>query len=67
MYSNFKKYSNKWLKENSASHECIEEWFLGENIEPYVKTVCTKESSIKKPPYHVYFRYKIINDKTNIK
>ena len=65
MYTNFKKYSNKWLKDNSISHECLDDWFLGEHLEPKVKTICTKESFIKKPPYHVYFRYKIVNDLTN--
>jgi hypothetical protein len=58
MYTNFKKFSNKWLKDNSISNDCIDEWLLGEQFEPSIKTVCTKENSIKKPPYHIYFRYK---------
>jgi paired amphipathic helix protein Sin3a len=61
MYANFKKFSHKWLKDSSTSHESVDSWLLGQHIEPYVKTICTKESSIKKPPYHVYFRYKVTN------
>ena len=67
MYTNFKKFSNKWLKDNSIPHECIDHLLLGEQIEPYIKTICTKESSIKKPPYHVYFRYKVFNEKPNLR
>ena len=66
MYANFKKFSNKWLKDNSISHDSIDGWLLGDMIEPHVKTICTKEISIKKPPYHNFFRYKIVNDQPNM-
>jgi len=31
---------------------------MGEHLEPQVKTTCFKESFLKKPPYHVYYKYK---------
>ena len=65
MYSDFKKFSNKWLKDNSISNESIDGWLLGEHNENSIKTICIKENSIKKPPYHVYFRYKTIYDQSD--
>jgi len=62
LYTNFRKFSNKWLKDNSVSNECIDEWLLGGHIGNSIKTTCVKENSIKKPPYHVYFRYKTVYD-----
>lgn len=61
MYDRFRKHMNRWLKEHSASQEATDDWLLGENLVPYVKTTCIKESSMKKTPYHVYYRYKVAN------
>lgn len=58
MYDKFRKYTNKWLKTNSVSNDCIDDWLLGENYS-HVKTVRTKENYIKKTPYHVYYKYKV--------
>ena len=60
MYDRFKKYLNKWLKENgTTSSESVNEWFLGESINnPNVKTTCTKDCSLKRPPFHAIYKYK---------
>jgi hypothetical protein len=62
MYNRFRQFNTRWLKENGTSHECIDEMLLGEHLEPHVKTICVKESYLKKTPYHVYYRYKVIDD-----
>lgn len=62
MYNRFRQFSNRWLKENGTSSDCIDEMFLGEHLEPSIKTICVKESYLKKTPYHVYYRYKVIDD-----
>lgn len=59
MYDKFRKYTNKWLKENSVNPERVDEWLLGENFNSNCKTVCVKESLPRRPPYHVYYRYKV--------
>lgn len=67
MYERFRKYSNKWLKEQTFNPEAVEEWFLGENMAPNIKTVCTKESCVKKPPYHFYYKYRVQVTSANTK
>ncbi len=66
MYDKFRKFSNKWLKEHAISADCIDDWLLGDHIVPYVKTTCVKESFSKKPPYHVYYKYKVLQKQQNI-
>jgi hypothetical protein len=59
MYDRFRKYTNKWLKESSVSADCIDDWLLGYHLTgSSSKTICVKESWPKKPPYHVYYKYK---------
>ena len=59
-----RKFLNKSLKEHSVPHDKIDDWLLGESLTPPVKTVCVKESCLKKPPYHVYYRYKVVPNQT---
>jgi hypothetical protein len=71
MYDKFRKHTNKWLKENGLTVDCIDDWLLGENLTGstsaaaaaaaggsggQVKTVCVKENWPKRTPYHVYYR-----------
>jgi hypothetical protein len=60
MYDKFRKLNNKWLKEHSKTADCIDDWLLGEMAAPATKTVCIKESQLKKVPYHVYYRYRVM-------
>lgn len=62
MFSRFRQFSNRWLKENGTSPDCIDDMLLGEHLEPTIKTICVKESYLKRTPYHVYYRYKVIDD-----
>lgn len=62
MFSRFRQFSNRWLKENGTSPDCIDDMLLGEHLEPSIKTICVKESYLKRTPYHVYYRYKVIDD-----
>lgn len=60
MYDKFRKHTNKWLKENGLTADCIDDWLLGESSAANLagtKTVCVKESIPKRTPYHVYYRY----------
>lgn len=59
MYDRFRKYHNKWLKEHSIGQDSIDDWLLGENLGPSIKTTCVKENCVKKVPYHVYYKYKV--------
>ena len=59
MYDKFRKNIKDWLKEHAIANDSIDDWFLGEHIQPHVKTQCVKESYLKKTPYHVYYRYKV--------
>lgn len=61
MYDKFRKYNNKWLKANAISADCIDDWLMGENYSNVNKTVRVKENYPKKPPYHIYYKYKIDN------
>ena len=65
MFDKFRKCTNKWLKENSISSDCIDDWLLGEHLDPEVKTVCIKESSLKKTPYHIFYRYKVLSNESS--
>jgi len=65
MFDKFRKLTNKWLKENSISADCIDDWLLGEHLDPEVKTICIKESSLKKTPYHIFYRYKVLSNDSN--
>ncbi|CAF0772019.1 unnamed protein product [Brachionus calyciflorus] len=58
MYEKFRKNTNKWLKEHAVSTDCIDDWLMGEHLENS-KTICLKETSHKKVPYHVFYRYKV--------
>ena len=59
MYDRFKKYLNKWLKDNTISSDYVDDWLIGETINnPNIKTTCIKDSSIKRPPFHAIFKYK---------
>jgi hypothetical protein len=59
MYDRFKKYLNKWLKDNGTSSDSIYDWLTGETINnPYIKTTCIRDNSIKRPPFHAIFKYK---------
>jgi paired amphipathic helix protein Sin3a len=60
MYDKFRKLNNKWLKEHSKTADCIDDWLLGELAGPSTKTVCIKESLLKKVPYHIFYRYKVV-------
>jgi hypothetical protein len=65
MFDKFRKCTNKWLKENSISADCIDDWLLGEHLDAEVKTICIKESSLKKTPYHIFYRYKVLSNESN--
>jgi len=65
MFDRFRKCTNKWLKDNSISTDCIDDWLLGEHLDPEVKTICIKESSLKKTPYHIFYRYKVLSNESN--
>jgi hypothetical protein len=60
MYDKFRKLNNKWLKEHSKTADCIDDWLLGDMAGPATKTVCIKESQLKKVPYHVFYRYRVM-------
>ena len=65
MYERFRKFDLKWLKEHSKAPDCIDEWLLGEETaagsqQQQTKTVCLREAHLKKPPYHVFYRYKVV-------
>lgn len=61
MYDKFRKYSNKWLKANATSSDCIDDWLTGEIYANAIKTSRVKENYLKKTPYHVYYKYKTDN------
>jgi hypothetical protein len=59
MYDRFKKYLNKWLKENGVSADTIDDWLIGDTLNnPNIKTTCNKDCSLKRTPYHVIYKYK---------
>jgi hypothetical protein len=59
MYDRFKKYLNKWLKDNATSSDSIYDWLTGETINnSNIKTTCIRDNSIKRPPFHAIFKYK---------
>ena len=65
MYDRFKKYLNKWLKEAGTPADSIDDWLIGETLNnPNIKTTCNKDCSLKKPPFHVIYKYK--TQKTNV-
>jgi hypothetical protein len=65
MFDKFRKWTNKWLKENSTQADCIDDWLLGEHLDTEIKTICIKESSLKKTPYHIFYRYKVLSADSN--
>jgi hypothetical protein len=60
MYEKFRKNIKDWLKEHTIANDSINDWFLGEHLQPQVKTTYVKESCLKKTPYHIYYRYKVV-------
>lgn len=64
MYDKFRKYLTKWLKENMTPADCIDDWFMGEDLKG-VRTTIVKELTQKKPPYHVLYKYKVESESDN--
>jgi hypothetical protein len=60
MFDSFKKYLNKWLKENSVASDAVDDWFIDGNSQTNenLKTTCTKDNSLKRTPYHAFYKYK---------
>jgi hypothetical protein len=65
MFDSFKKYLNKWLKDNSVASDAVDDWLIDGNSQTNenLKTTCTKDNSLKRTPYHAYYKYK--TEKTN--
>jgi hypothetical protein len=66
MYEKCRKNIKDWLKEHGIANDSINDWFLGEHLQPQVKTTYVKESCLKKTPYHVYYRYKVVQQPSHL-